>query len=260
MQISTKLFLLLILLIMSSASYGQKKFTSGYLITTQKDTLKGEIRLMSNQLIFQKSGSSDEQVFTADKVTSALVGDRSYVAEEVVGNKKIVQEIITGYLSLFLSEEKPGEKSFYLKRGNEVFPVTPDNLKGVLNHYLSDCNKSDFTATEANLRYTYTLKSLSKFVSFYNQCSGNKEAQVVKYVGKKGNYKPIVSIGPDFHQFRLGENNEHNAGKDFGNKVGVAAGLTFLIGKELGLAFQPCIQFTHRRVSANLAVPLNMYT
>lgn len=250
-----KNFIVFLLLLTTAYSYGQNRAKQGYIITSQNDTLRGELRFKSDSLLlFKAVGAAAIEEYQPDNVKAAYKDGKTYTTENVLGKNKFLQEVITGHLNLYMFKEGEVAERFFLKRNDTVVVVTQMNSAGVLAYYLRQCeDEKDLVSHKNQKRFKYNLNGLTELVTYYNSCQGYEKEQVIKYMPEKFQFKPVLYAGLDMHELKFGENDKHNPGASFGNKQGFVVGATSrVLGKDTGLSLWPAIQFSHKEGFAKL--------
>jgi hypothetical protein len=256
------LYLLLTLVLLSvSASYAQEGLVDSYLVTSQNDTLRGSIKLKGDSLLILKTRGIKES-YTVDNTKTVLTEGKKYTVENVVGDKKFLQEIVTGYMSLYRFKNFTTREKFFLKENDSIYVVTENNYPGLINFFLSTCPQgSGLTAKRISRQYKYNLKSMIEFVTNYNSCKGNLNDQVIRYQPEKDRYDIILNTGLDIHQLKINGKNEDYSGASSGNSVGYAMGLSFGLTNKAEFSIRPGIRYTFREGSfTKLPVDINSYT
>ncbi|WP_242921630.1 outer membrane beta-barrel protein [Pontibacter liquoris] len=257
---------LLILLIFATVTvtYGQQaKLKEGdYIVTIQNDTLNGEVRFKNDTLLLFKNAAAANIKYTPDKLKAAQADGNSFTVKQVLGRSKFLQEVVTGYLSLYRFQSVKAGERFFLGRNDTIFVVTPKNIHGIIGFYLKDCpQEKDISVEVIKKLYKYNLKDLISFVSYYNLCKGYQDEQVIKYSPEKTHFKTALSIGLESYRLKLGDKNEDYPGLDFGNKASFVAAMAVSLGKETGFSVRSGLQFTHKEGAAkSLPYPLNNST
>ncbi len=234
----------------------------GYIVTIQNDTLRGKVAIKNDSLLLFENSQFKKELYTPSTIKAAFTDGKYFSVHGIMGHDKYFQEIITGYLSLYRQKYANTKENFFLKRNDTLFVVTPTNFLSFVSYLSAECKTGDSLSNKnSKQQYKYTLNDLSEFVDYYNTCTGHKANQVISYVPEKFSVKPVINLALDAHQFRLGNSNKYNSGGTFGHTLGFAAGISAkLLGKDIGFALQPGLQFIHREGEATLKVPLNSFT
>ena len=174
-------------------SYCQE-FTAGFYVTTNKDTIQGEIQnngYLRNSHICIYRASPDEMIteFNAQDILGYQIGDvfRTSRSLEIYGkNKFTVEEVfartlVNGHLRLLTFSDRSGQQRFYIendKNGIQELIVTTRTINdrrftdkrylGVLKLFTQDCEE-DLALDEVK----YGESNFIKTVVAYNKCIGS---------------------------------------------------------------------------------------
>ena len=180
-----KNLLFLLLVMISSVSYAQ----DGLLVTTQGDTLRGEIEILL------PSASFDELIVKTEARTHRLkafqftymqIGDMGYRSAKVNGAYRIMKILQDGYLSL-LSFRAHGSYEFgsryLLKSDGQGIEVPTLSFKKTMSDFLIECS----AVGEKIEDKTYKRGDLSQIVADYNQCLKSRTENIYNNLPGKTN-------------------------------------------------------------------------
>jgi len=193
-------FLLLCCLGLANSSFAQQ-FYSGYYITLESDTVRGQIQdngyIQNSQVcIFRTNEEAKPEEFSANDILSYSVNGESYRARalELTGrNKKTVVDVfvrtlVDGQLSLITFNDRSGGQHYYLEDGEHgtaeltVTTRTVDNkrftdrrYRGVFKLFTADCKK-DLGIDDMEFRE----KELVTTVVAFNECVGYEDVKIAE--------------------------------------------------------------------------------
>jgi hypothetical protein len=154
----------------------QQFFTPGYAITTQGDTLRGEIKAKGNKtILIRETGKTPERIYTPDQIAAYTTENTNHVAatltEDSTTTRLFLREWVSGYVGLYGLNSPDGELAYALRLPDESFvPLRGKKAWMVLNRNLTECTDPTFLAKlDANL-YIYSRLYFEQLVMVYNHC------------------------------------------------------------------------------------------
>lgn len=186
---------------------GQNYFKEGYIITLEKDTVRGEVANQSNALNNKscqfKSPQGENEYLPTQIAGYGYVDDKFYASQIV--DSVFVEVLVTGKLSLYRLDDY-----FLVKKGNEVYSleniydddgeiVNKNKWRGKLSFLISDCLPNSNNAVS---HLEFRDKNLIKLVQKYNQCAG-EEFKVYKEAKPWTAFKYGISVGMTHSKIRL---------------------------------------------------------
>ncbi len=176
-------FLLFILLLIGTLTYGQTEFKPGYIITNSGEKQQGDIAYQSTTRnyisTFFKSKSEVTEYGPNDISGFGYSDGRYFIAGIVEGS--FVEALVVGDLSLYRYQEK-----YYLQKENELelleareievivdgkTAFKEDNRwKGVLSFFINDCLED---SNDLIQKIDLNEQSLTRIVVRYNKCRGS---------------------------------------------------------------------------------------
>lgn len=174
----TKPFFTAIALLVSIASFGQD-----YVITMKSDTIKGEARVLSYDLLdrvqVSEEGKKKKTTYTALQVRSARVNGEEFVPVKYENAIRMMKVIRTGYLALY-TFRAPGQTSYDIrvlkKIGTEAMEVPNMGFKKFVSELLADCP----IVSEKVKNGDYDRYHVENMVDQYNECIGESSARRIE--------------------------------------------------------------------------------
>lgn len=199
--LNRKVFIVLIFLLVSvpQQAYPQLFFTKGYVVLASGDTVSGDIRERSNQLLELRTKMNDS---VRRYIPEQLIGYQSEGVNHLAvhlseGNRQttyFMREQIKGYVSLY-SLFKPEDRLTYaIRLPDRTFVPLRGNLTLLmLTTYLTDCSDPAFTRLlKAQASYV-SNSQIVRIISAYNECVSPSES--VKKPKKPFHYEAGVLAG-----------------------------------------------------------------
>lgn len=168
-------------LLVSLTTIGQNRFSEGYLITNEGDTLQGEIATQKDAknyeaAIFRNEGKI--QTFTSNEIAGfGYTDDRVFISGIKEG--VFVELLVDGKISLYKYE-----KQYHLKKDDDIKILEKKNhpantlgyaekkavdnkWKGTIGYMISDCNRD---LSQELLAITFIEKDITQIIISYNLC------------------------------------------------------------------------------------------
>ena len=146
-----------------------------YVVTTKNDTLRGEVRILSYDLIDQvqvKQGGKKIQ-FTAIQVLSVLIGKDQFNPVQADGRYRMMKLLKPGFLSLYMART-PNTNVFqieyFVKRDGSSLEVPNLGFRKTVASFLKDCSSMEERIESGELG----KKNLDLLVGEYNLCLDNQ--------------------------------------------------------------------------------------
>ena len=164
-------FYLLVSALLSSAPVTAQSL-SGYVVTTDGDTLRGNVREKSDGSL-RLSGAGQTRIYTAAQLRGYGLGHgpvtRSRPVQLADGSADFlfVVPLVEGPISLYT---RANDRGLLLRhRSDTLLELTASNWHLAFNRYLHDCPALDPAGRE-QLTLPFSTDNLKKLVTRYNQC------------------------------------------------------------------------------------------
>ncbi len=166
-----KTVLIIILMAVPLATIAQKD----YAINVKGDTLVGEIKLMSYDLIdrVQIIANGKKSNFTALQVKIIFQSGTMYKTVKYDNSYRFMKLIKSGYLSLFAfrpSQQNSWDGQYLVKIDGSGMEVPNLGFKKMLSKYLSDCADVSGKLDKGDL----SKRDLERIIDLYNTCIQTK--------------------------------------------------------------------------------------
>ncbi|MDZ7741789.1 MAG: hypothetical protein U5Q03_08590 [Bacteroidota bacterium] len=229
-----QLFLIILIsgLCFSSRISAQKNFESGFVVSSDGDTLKGQIEdrgfsKNSYSCIFRKSNKTESMVFQANDISSyGFENGDIYVSKEIMNGdiqeKRFLTLIVRGEANLyglndhqkkwryFISKDTLGPtelkvKEYYdmrLRGGlNKMVLIKRKDYQGVLKYFLNDCRnlKPSFESVSLN------RNNLTNIINNYNYCINPSGSEIIAQK-KRGNNNLGFNVGLSYSKLKFSKN------------------------------------------------------
>lgn len=156
-----------LILLISFASFGQD-----YVVTLKSDTLKGNVKLLSYDLLdrlqLQEEGKK-KTTYTAVQVRTAFIRGEHYAPVKFDNGIRMMKVIRTGFLSLY-GYRAPGQASYETrilqKMGSNPIEVPNIGFKKFVGELVADCP----TVSDKVKSGGYDRNSVESLVDEYNVC------------------------------------------------------------------------------------------
>jgi hypothetical protein len=213
------LLLLYALLAGLSTASAQKNALAGYVITPQRDTLRGKIvdkgdyaNSASVQFLDDRTGTATEYR-PGDLAGYGIGPDQVYRSQDLtgtaVGKRIFAKRIVQGNASLYTVVLKPGTPLYIVQKDGEApLLLEPKTYFGLLKYTFRDCPALKFDAGAHKIT-SYSEKSLQNLVSRYNGCVAPQQTQTSYRRKRSVNYGIVAgaSLNRYFYSFGV----EHHA-------------------------------------------------
>lgn len=174
--------------IISLPNFAQNNYSEGYIITSKKDTIFGQIKTSSKAqayefCIFKKGGEIVK--YSPNQLFSYTITDHKSFSSGIVPNS-FVETLIFGDVSLYRKNH-----IFYIQKGAEIvtlkqtkeitsngFTVEKEDnrWRGCIFSMLHDCKANTHKISD----YNFTEKCFTNLVRNYNLCGGNEFVETKK--------------------------------------------------------------------------------
>ncbi len=222
-----QLFFISILLGFGIQSFSQSEYREGYVITLQRDTIKGFINVSNpNACVFKRSYTDPDQItylpddiqgygypkhFIASRPVSTKDGKeiRAFVDCLLKGDATLYQYLNSFYIektdTLFLALSKTSVSGASAESSDNARISTAGNYVGILSYLFMDCQeiRQKISTTK------YTRSSLTSIVKDYNQC---KLKDFVQYESGQPSIKVQMGLfaGVNFNALKMQTNDANN--------------------------------------------------
>jgi hypothetical protein len=154
------------------------KGQGAYVISLKNDTLRGEVRILTYDLIDRIQIKSDKkkESFTAVQIRLVSLDGKKYVPVKIDKSIRMMEVITTGYLSLYgfrLANQMTYDGRFLSKRGGSSMEVPNLTFKKTMASFLEDCQ--DVAAKISSNRWG--KKELDSIIYQYNACIEGKSTR-----------------------------------------------------------------------------------
>ncbi|MGY2132009.1 porin family protein [Hymenobacter sp. HD11105] len=148
-----------------------------YVVTVKGDTLRGRIQVIGkrqNTIRLHRSGIAPMK-FDAAQISSYGNASRPIRISREIGSggpSQLLAPLVSGYISLYTSEDEQQEKQYYLQVADSthVKAVKRATHQLTLAQTLPGCSTLDFGSNEIQSRYPYTSKGMTQLIMAYNKC------------------------------------------------------------------------------------------
>lgn len=204
------LYVLILFTLVSLFANAQPDFHKGFIVTNNGDTLQGFINYkndisLSKKCEFKSSKRGKKQIYSPLQIHSfCILGQKYYISKEINGDKRFLDCLVKGDLSIYISPHK-FKDLYFIEKGNSFTTITfndsiiekngktyqiKDNRhKTILHKYTLDVVGLN---TEIEKMEELNKNNLSKLAIKYNKNS-KKQQPYYEYFNKKQLY---VSITP----------------------------------------------------------------
>ncbi|MEI9918353.1 MAG: hypothetical protein WDO14_06060 [Bacteroidota bacterium] len=173
----TKLLLTSVILLSFSAAFGQD-----YIVTIKSDTLKGEVKLLSYDLLdrvqFTEPGKK-KAVYTATQLRRVFLKGDLYAPVKIDNAIRFMKVLISGYISLYAyrAPQQAGYDTRVLQKvGMNSFEVPNMGFKKFIGDLVEDCPVVYDKVKNGDL----TRNSVEEIVIEYNTCIVSVQEQKIK--------------------------------------------------------------------------------
>ncbi len=208
---------LTVLVLLTHQSIAQLFFTPGYVVNTTGDTLKGELREQSSQLIqFRQNDKSTLQEYTPTQVASYHADNTNRVSvhlkEDGQTNSYFMYELVNGYVSLYRLFSPEGRLTHALRLPDKTFvPLRGKLSLLVLTNNLNECSNPSFTRLLSPQSLYVSDVTLKRIVSAYNTCVRPDQATNQSTSKKKLSYELGLSVSAARNSWVYGRSGQMNA-------------------------------------------------
>lgn len=161
-----KLLSTVVALLFFAASYGQD-----YVVTLKSDTLRGEVRILSYDLLdrLQLAEGKKKTTYTALQVRSASIKNETYTPVKYDNAIRMMKVIRSGFLSLYsfrLANQVTYDGRLLIKMGSDAQEVPNIGFKRYVGNLVEDCpDVADRVKTGELDR-----NNIVELVDTYNEC------------------------------------------------------------------------------------------
>lgn len=185
---TTKTFLLLGLLLITSSAFAQTDFKPGYVITNPGDTIRGEIDyrgdlLMGKLCRFKDSNGKEHEFLPVDIQGYRFTDSKYYISNEVNGKEVFLEYLINGKVSIYYLRDDNGDHFFIDKEG-EVMNEIP-------------YKEENFMGTQNRVEYHSQTRKHVGLLTYYMQDAPELRTRI-NNMSKPG-YRSLVNLAEDYH-------------------------------------------------------------
>jgi hypothetical protein len=150
-------------------------FGQDYLVTLKNDTIKGELRILSYDLVdrVQVGSGKNKQVFTAIQVRLVSMAKKKYQPVKLNGQFRIMELLQPGFMSLFafrIENQPTYDGRCFVKFGGEAMELPNLTFKKTMSSFFKECEN----VVEKINNGDWGKKNLDSIVVAYNDCISNK--------------------------------------------------------------------------------------
>ena len=151
---------------------------TGYVITVKGDTLRGEVKLLSYDIIdrVQLTVDKKKKSYTALEVKTISLNDLIYHSTRHDNRYQFMVLLKKGYLSLYgfrMEKQFNFDGRYLLKRDGESIEVPNLTFKKSMQEFLKDC----ISVSEQLKNGELGRKNLDTLITIYNSCIDQKSKQ-----------------------------------------------------------------------------------
>ncbi|OJW77024.1 MAG: hypothetical protein BGO59_23515 [Spirosoma sp. 48-14] len=176
-------------------NYAQLFFSPGYVVLTNGDTLRGELKEQGNKSIFfRKNTNSAPQPYDPTQISSYYSDNTNHVAVTITESQQetiyFMREVIKGYVSLYRLLYPEGRLTHTIRLSNGSFiPLRGTIALLMLTNNLTECRNSEFTRLlNPQLFYNSEIQ-LKRIVNAYNQCVQPNKVVIQPPLKKRFSYE-----------------------------------------------------------------------
>lgn len=190
---------LLFIMLAKYHAFSQQFFTDGFVVTIEKDTLSGQLRLKDNvTLEFRERVSGSLTTYAPEHLRSFRTDEGNGVVASLTeqGQTKtyFLLEGESGYVSLFRLPKAEGRLAYALRLPDNTFrPLRGTLSVGVLKEVLTECNSTLFATRLLPSQFYYQYPYFEKIVRAYNECV--RPQQKTARPRKKGSFEIGITGG-----------------------------------------------------------------
>jgi len=172
---------LITLFVTIGSSFGQDDFRSGFIITIEGDTIRGQVHYRSNSKNYESSIFKEEQgekeYYPNQILGFGFTNDKFFSSQIIKGS--FVEVLVVGEISLYKSRAK-----FHIKKDTSFFNLESitekveidgkigtrekSKWRGIISYLISDCLENSNSLTSS---IKLDEKSLTRLIVNYNKCS-----------------------------------------------------------------------------------------
>jgi hypothetical protein len=169
----TKLLLTTIVLLSFSASFGQD-----YLITIRSDTLRGDLKLMSYDLLdrVQLAQGKKKTTYTALQVRRVVLKGEEFAPVKYENGVRMMKVIESGIISLYAyrgPQQGGYDTKILFKVGRNAMDVPNMGFKKIVGDMTKECPDVSEKVDNGELSRT----DIEKIVTDYNKCAGARNQE-----------------------------------------------------------------------------------
>lgn len=159
-----------------------------YVVTLKNDTLRGEAKVMTLDLIdnVQITAGKKKTQFSAVQVRSVNIEKEAFHPVLTLNGYRLLKLVTPGYLSLYLARPLQGaayDIPYVVKRDGSAVEVPNLRFKKVMSDFLDDCLVMRQKISEGDIG----RKNLEQIIKEYNDCIDNQTKAA----------KTIPAVAPD---------------------------------------------------------------
>jgi hypothetical protein len=168
-----KLLLTSVVLLSFSASFAQD-----YVVTIKSDTVRGDVKMMSYDLLdrVQLSQGKKKTTYTALQVRRVMLNGEPFGPVKLDNGIRLMKIVQTGYLSLYMyrGPQQGGYDTKVLQKiGRNAFEVPNMGFKKIVGDMIEDCPDVADKVKNGN----FSRNNVDQIVTEYNQCIGTINEQ-----------------------------------------------------------------------------------
>lgn len=181
------IFLIIFFVVISSRSYCQNDFRSGFIITSENDTIKTQVAYRSNLKNYKSclcKGEQGEIEYLPNQIKGFGYDNDKFFSSQI-SKDSFVEALVSGKISLYKSKN-----TYYLKKDTSLYTLEPafeevekdgrvsvkenKSWRGITSFLISDCITDPQNVVAGT---NQEEKSLTKLIVKYNKCTGSEVAE-----------------------------------------------------------------------------------
>jgi hypothetical protein len=169
----------IVLMVLLGALFQESFCQANYLITIKGDTLRGDVKILSYDLVdrVQLVADKKKKSFTALEARTVFLDKKLYHSIPYDGRYKFMILLKNGYLSLYgfrVEKQFAYDGRYLVKRDGEAIEVPNLRFKKSMQEFLKDCS----TVREQIKNGQLGRKNLDTLLTLYNSCIDQNTQQL----------------------------------------------------------------------------------
>ncbi|PZR32855.1 MAG: hypothetical protein DI538_18920 [Azospira oryzae] len=149
---------------------------SDYVVTSKGDTLRGEVRILTYDLLDRVqlvAGKKNKTTYTAVQVRAISVNNEVYIPQRYTNSIRFMKLVKSGYVSLYLfrpANQMTYDGRYLVKMDGQSLEVPNIGFKKLISNYIEDCPEVYTKVKNEQLK----RGDLDKIIDEYNTCIATK--------------------------------------------------------------------------------------